>query len=171
MSGVGLTLSKSYRKLNTRLHERAPHYGCSGYLHAPTIAAMMKKYDTVDVLDYGCGKRTLENAIGVTIHNFDPCIPELSAPPAPADIVVCTEVLEHIEPQYLNAVLADLRRLTKQILFATVATVPSSKLLGDGRNSHLIVEPKDWWLDRLAFAGFMEFDTNTNDHGFIVRAV
>jgi hypothetical protein len=168
--GVGRTLSKSYRKLNTRLHEKAPHYGRSGYLHAEAVAALMVQFDTNDVLDYGAGKCTLQAALQLPICNYDPCIPELSAPPAPADIVACIEVLEHIEPDYLEAVLADLRRLTRQALYATIATVPSTKRLADGRNAHLIVEERQWWRGRLAAAGFEEQALVLHPNGFYVTA-
>src|SRR6266571_2773516 len=151
-SAVGLTLSKHYRKLNTRLHERAPHYGRSGHLHAATIRTLMMKFETEDVLDYGCGKCTLQEALEIEIRNFDPCVLELSEPPEPADVVACIEVLEHVEPYYLGAVLDDLRRLTKRVMFCTVATVESTKLLADGRNAHLIVAPEEWWMNRFAAA-------------------
>lgn len=170
-STVGRTISKQYRKLNTRLHERAPHYGCSGHLHADTIRALMVEFATADVLDYGCGKCTLQAALGIAINNFDPCILALAKPPAPAQIVACIEVLEHIEPDYLDQVLADLRRLTRRVLFATVATVPSTKLLGDGRNAHLIVQAEEWWLARLAAAGFEARTVDRHQFGFYVTAV
>lgn len=169
-SAVGQTLSKHYRKLNTRLHERAPHYGRSGHLHAATVRTLMMKYETMDVLDYGCGKCTLQEALEIEIRNFDPCIPELSALPAPADIVACIEVLEHVEPFYLPAVLADLRRLTKRAMFCTVATVESTKLLADGRNAHLIVAPEKWWIARLELAGFTIQTVRHHEFGFYVTA-
>ncbi len=172
MSAVGLTLSKHYRKLNTRLHERAPHYGRSGQLHAATIRTLMMKFNTMDVLDYGCGKCTLQDALDIHIRNFDPCVLELSGLPAPADIVACIEVLEHVEPFYLGAVLADLRRLTKRVMFCTVATVESTKLLDDGRNAHLIVAPELWWLDRMAEAGFHVLHViDRHEFGFYVTAI
>jgi len=171
MGAVSRTISKQYRKLNTRLHELAPHYGCSGHLHAGTIRALMTEFATTDVLDYGCGKCTLQNAIGTAINNFDPCIIALAKPPMPADIVACIEVMEHVEPDYLDRVLDDLRRLTMRVLFATVATVPSTKLLGDGRNAHLIVRPEEWWLARLAAARFEVRTVERHQFGFYVTAL
>jgi len=131
----------------------------------------MVEFKTADVLDYGCGKRTLQDALGVAIHNFDPCIPALAKPPVPADIVACIEVLEHVEPGYLDGVLTDLRRLTKLALFATVATVESTKLLDDGRNAHLIVQPQEWWLEQIAAAHFGVRSVVRHDFGFHVTAV
>lgn len=126
----------------------------------------MVEFATADVLDYGCGKCTLQAALGTTINNFDPCILALGKPPAPAQIVACIEVLEHIEPDYLDPVLADLRRLTRRVLFATVSTVLSTKELGDGRNAHLIVQPEGWWLERLGSAGFEARKVERHQFGF-----
>jgi len=168
---VGRTLSKLYRKLNTKLHRSAPHYGRSaGEVHARIVRELMDEFDAKTVLDYGCGKRTLQAALKIQISNYDPCIPQLSAAPAPADIVACIEVLEHVEPQYLAALLTDLRRLTKKALFATVAVVPSTKILDDGRNSHLIVQPEAWWFERLAGAGFTVRDIWRHEFGFYFTA-
>lgn len=171
MSRVGTTLSKAYRKLNGKLHRKAPHYGRSGYLHAARIRTLMMEFQSEDVLDYGCGKRTLQDALGIDIHNFDPCILEFAQEPAPADIVACIEVLEHIEPEYLGPVLADLRALTKRVLFATVAVTPSTKLLADGRNAHLIVEPEEWWLERIARDGFQVRSVERHEFGFYLTAI
>jgi hypothetical protein len=69
--------------------------------------------------------------------------------PDPADIVACTDVLEHIEPECLEDVLADLRRVTKKMGFFTIATRPAKKFLSDGRNAHLIQQDARWWLEKL----------------------
>lgn len=171
MSAVGRTISKPYRKLNTMMHGLAPHYGRSGHLHADAIRALMAEFATSDVLDYGCGKCTLQEAIGIAINNFDPCILALATPPMPADIVACIEVLEHVEPEYLDRALDDLRRLTTRVLFATVATGLSTKRLGDGRNAHLIVQPEEWWIARITAARFSIRSVVRHSLGFHVTAL
>ena len=87
---------------------------------------------------------------GKGLRGYDPAIEGLDAPPNPADIVVCGDVLEHVEPQCLDAVVDDLRRVTKKAALLVVATRPAVKTLADGRNAHLIVESADWWLPRIA---------------------
>ena len=72
-----------------------------------------------------------------------------SGTPNPADIVACTDVLEHIEPECLEDVLADLRQVTKRLGFFTIATRPAKKFLADGRNAHLIQQDAKWWIERL----------------------
>jgi hypothetical protein len=113
------------------------------------VRDLAKSLPATTILDYGAGKRTLERALGFGIANYDPAIEEISAPPDPADLVVCTDVLEHIEPECLDAILDDLRRLTVRAVLLSVATRPAKKTLADGRNAHLIQEPTEWWLPKL----------------------
>jgi hypothetical protein len=143
-----MLITDSYRELNRKLHELS-YYGVSGRVYADRVKALVEELGTRDVLDYGCGKRTLEAALGFAIQNYDPCIAGLDAPPHPADIVACIDVLEHIEPELLDAVLDDLRRLTKRVAFLYIATRPAKKFLPDGRNAHLIQRPFGWWLPKL----------------------
>ncbi len=80
---------------------------------------------------------------------YDPAIEGLDDEPEPADLVVCGDVLEHIEPECLDAVLDDLKRCTVKAIFLTVATRPAKKTLSDGRNAHLIQQPAEWWLPKI----------------------
>tara|TARA_S200002703_G_scaffold107486_1_gene93376 strand:+ start:2423 stop:2824 length:402 start_codon:yes stop_codon:yes gene_type:complete len=102
-----------------------------------------------DVLDYGCGKGTLGAALGREIKEYDPAIPGKDERPVAADIVACTDVLEHIEPDCIDDVLDDLARVTKSVLFVTVCVVPAKKKLADGRNAHILLKPFDWWAGKL----------------------
>ena len=63
-------------------------------------------------------------------------------------MVACIDVLEHVEPQCLESVLDDLKRLTKRVGLFTVHTEPAKKTLPDGRNAHLIQQPPSWWLPK-----------------------
>ena len=64
----------------------------------------------------------LSNALtGFDVRNYDPCIPEYATPPSPAELVVCTDVLEHIEPDKLDAVLNDIIRLSSKGAFLVAA--------------------------------------------------
>lgn len=141
-------ISESYRAQNTKLHENV-HYGVSGHKTAQTVAHLAENYGTRDILDYGCGKRTLETALGFKIHNYDPCIVGQDSDPAPADVVVCGDVLEHVEPEFLDNVLDDLQRVTKKVAYFVIATRPAKKILPDGRNAHLIQEGVGWWMPKI----------------------
>ena len=145
-----MLISPAYRTLNRQLHEARSDYGKSGARWAGSIAQIADKIGAASILDYGAGKGTLARALeGRAIRQYDPAVPGIDAPPEPADLVACTDVLEHIEPECLDSVLDHLRGLTRRVLFAVVATRPAKKTLPDGRNAHLIQEPVEWWLPRL----------------------
>jgi hypothetical protein len=143
-------ISDEYRKLNEQLHKRRA-YGIGGARWADEVRRLHAEHGCTTVLDYGCGKGALKRALmgEITVAEFDPAIPEKHALPHVADLVVCTDVLEHIEPDCLDAVLTHLRLLTRKVALLSIATRPSTKTLADGRNAHLIVEDAAWWIVRL----------------------
>ena len=142
-------ISDAYRELNRKLHGY-PYYGVNGRLYAERIRRLSQDLRTRDILDYGCGKRTLEAALEFQIRNYDPGMPGLDSRPEPADIVACIDVLAHIEPELLDNVLDDLQRVTKRLAFLYIGTRPGKKTLADRRNAGLIQQPVDWWLPKLA---------------------
>lgn len=143
-------ISPEFRELNARLHRDRLEYGVGGGKHADTVIKLAKSNNTTSVLDYGCGKGYLAKAIPWPIWEYDPAIPGKDMSPRPADLVVCTDVLEHIEPDKLIFVLDDLRRCTKQIGYFTICTGPAIKKYADGRNTHLIQQGIDWWRKKLS---------------------
>ncbi len=112
------------------------------------------------MLDYGAGRGSLAEALrllvpaDIRISEYDPAVPRIQDMPVFADLVVTTDVLEHVEPERLGAVLAHLRLLARKAIFAVIATRPSNKVLSDGRNAHLILEQDAWWVERLLKARF-----------------
>ena len=142
-------ITDGYLAMQREFHVKRDDYGIVGQNYVTQVRDLCRRFGTYDVLDYGCGKRTLERALGFEIQNYDPAIPGLDAPPIPADILVCTDVLEHIEPECLDAVLADLNRVTKRCIFVAVSTVAAIKTLDDGRNAHLLQQPLEWWQPKL----------------------
>lgn len=142
-------ISEEYRKQNEELHKINESYGTSGGVYRDLVRPVAQ-YGRKKILDFGCGKRTLSRTLGpaYSVTDYDPCIPGLDTPPVPHPVVVCTDVLEHIEPEFVDNVIAELRRLTLETLVVAVAMMPSSKTLPDGRNSHLSLHPADWWQAR-----------------------
>lgn len=143
-------ISEQYRKIQANLH-RDPTYGHASATYAPIVAGAANVYKPARLLDYGAGKQRLRKAIEPRMGPFEyipyePADPSCCAPPEPCEFVACVDVLEHIEPKYLNAVLDDLKRVIEKAGVITVSTVPAKRLLPDGRNAHLIVESMEWWL-------------------------
>jgi hypothetical protein len=150
-------ITAEFRELNARLHRENLAYGVGGDKEAPTViklAATLKQAGTTDghqpsVLDYGCGKGYLAKNLPFPIWEYDPAIPGKDLSPRPADLVVCADVLEHIEPEKLLVVLDDLRRCIKQVGYFVIHTGPAAKHYADGRNTHLIQQKRPWWEKKL----------------------
>lgn len=142
-------ITPEYLEIQSAYHLQRQDYGVSGHKWADHVRQFSDQLGSRDILDYGAGKESLQRALPFPIKMYDPAILHLSTAPEPADFVVCTDVLEHIEPECLDAVLDHLTSLTKRLLFIEVATRPAAKFLPDGRNAHLIQEPLAWWLPKL----------------------
>lgn len=145
-----MLITEEYRRLNTELHQSRPDYGTSGVKWAQRVSELVQVLGAITILDYGCGKQTLGMALShLLIRGYDPAVPGMDDPPEPAELVVCGDVLEHIEPDCLDDVLDDLRRCTLKGIFLTISTQPAKKVLADGRNAHLIQRPPDWWVPKI----------------------
>ena len=150
-----MLITPEYLTLQKQLHATNEHYGTSGAKYAD-IVRQISKWGRYGILDYGCGRMTLAKALGPAyrVTNYDPCIEGLDFPPVPHEVVACTDVLEHIEPELVENVLGELRRLTKKVALLVINTGPAKKTLADGRNAHISMHPDYWWMDRIKAAGF-----------------
>ena len=145
------TITEEYRKLNEQLHEN-PGYGANNaHRWVSIINDLTWDLETFSVLDYGCGKGNLAKMMTkMPVKSYDPAVPEFSATPAPEDIVICTDVMEHIEPECLDDVIDDLKRVTNIVLVVNIALRPAKKILADGRNAHLILEDIAFWQNKFS---------------------
>jgi hypothetical protein len=149
-------ITEPYRELNKKLHERDPMYGASSGKWAIVASKMAEKNQFASILDYGAGKGDLERGLRqhwagapvCEVISYDPAVPGMEFK-KPCDLVVCTDVLEHVEPECVDAVLDDIRDLTKQLAFITVSTMPAEKTLEDGRNAHVSLHDARWWSDKI----------------------
>jgi hypothetical protein len=152
-------ITESYREQNRWLIENNPKYAISGHNNRDQVRPIAD-YGRKEILDYGCGRKLLAFALGpaYSVFNYDPAVPDCADTPAPREVVYCGDVLEHIEPDCLDDVLADLRRCVIGIGLFRIAIVPSNTSLPDGRNAHLLVHPHEWWKQKLIEAGFKIMD-------------
>lgn len=147
-----MLISKEYRALNKQLHAENPSFGNDNFGWSKYALDLAEKNGYQTVLDYGAGKGRLAKLFaehGRVVQEYDPAIEGKDAAPEPAELVTCTDVLEHIEPEHINAVLRDLRRVTQKRLFLTIYTKPAGKTLPDGRNAHILQKPGSWWHKKL----------------------
>jgi hypothetical protein len=157
VSGIALKMpqliGEEYRALNRKLHETNAEFGSFGHTHKEIVIDFLKLNPTIkSILDYGCGKGTLAKhlvALGYDVREYDPAIPGKDKEPDRADLVVCTDVLEHVELEYLENVIGDISRLSKMATMFAIGLVASSKSLDNESNAHQIIENKFWWCDQL----------------------
>lgn len=145
----------------------------SGLLAGESIVVVIKKVfeqvntrNVVTILDYGCANaiewhqpvkflngRSLPEVIGEKLQGFyryDPCHPLYSRRPSGKfDIVICSEVLEHVPEEELPSLLEDIGKCLepKGIAIFSVCLTKSSCSFLDGTNFHVTVKPKEWWID------------------------
>jgi hypothetical protein len=162
-----LLISETYRAQQQHLHETTD-YGTASIAYAPLVSQIIDTIEVDHLLDYGCGakcnlaatlfrpgfknKPKLEHVQPghkFKYQAYDPGVPKFADLPIPAQMVTCIDVLEHIEPDCLDAVLDHLKKLTEVILFCTVHTGPAAKTLPDGRNAHINQQPMSYWLPKL----------------------
>jgi hypothetical protein len=144
------TISENYRALNRQLHESGDDWGNGDPAFNQLVIQFADQTNAMTVLDYGAGKATLAAAFPEEdIRSYDPAVPGMDAPPCQADLVVSRCVLEHVEPECLDAVLDHVRDLAKVGVLLVVNQALTEKTLPDGRPVHLIPRPMDWWLPRL----------------------
>lgn len=146
-------ISNAYQAQQAHLHEENDAYGSSSVVYAPIVSTFCNNLEITSLLDYGCGKGRLFENLKVnhkmTLQAYDPAVPRFSEAPIPSQMVACIDVLEHIEPDCLDAVLDELQRLTLEVGIFSVCTCAAFKTLDDGRNAHLIQQPMEWWLPKI----------------------
>jgi hypothetical protein len=144
--------SPEYRALLSQMHQEHP-WGTKGFKYLQDVMPFYTLLEAKSILDYGCGQQSLKEAIhdcdpNIDVRGYDIGIPELSASPEAADLVVTTDVFEHIEFVHLKRVLDHTFSLANIGVFHCIALTPAKRTLPDGRNAHLIVKPAEWWLKR-----------------------
>lgn len=165
-------ISDTYKAAQEHLHATT-NYGVASIKYAPLVTQIIDKLEITHLLDYGSGKKMnllkhIKPKGKLTYQGYDPGAgdPELATDPVPAQMVACIDVLEHIEPEYLDNVLDHLRSLTEAVIFLTVHCGPAGKVLPDGRNAHLIQKPMEWWLPKLTSRWELQTVQKTHELAF-----
>lgn len=118
------------------------------------IERVVEKEKPSSILDYGCGQSTLMDVLSEkeyvkNVYRYDPAIPAYSYSHVHSvDLIICTDVLEHIPREYLYSVLYEIHHLSN-IVFFSIGIIEASMILPNGENAHCTIMPKDWWLGYL----------------------
>ena len=147
--------SDSYRKQLVDLHLTS-RKGFGGKVKKlGKLSELLDKQKPKTFLDYGCGKGAMLKSIATAYPKmkctgYDPGWDTYKRMPVGKfDVVMCIDVLEHVEPDYIDNVLKHINTLASKYIWICVDTIPAKKVLSDGRNAHLIVKHNWWWKDKL----------------------
>ena len=121
------------------------------------IANLIKKYEAISILDYGCGKavghveKKLLSPLGIdSVALYDPAIPQWATlPEGTFDGVICTDVMEHIPEQNVDHVLDEIVSKSDKFVFFTISCNPARETLSTGENAHVTIKPPGWWAKKL----------------------
>ena len=156
-------LIDSYKVLH---QEEGKFKGISLVPLVPTLMSLVKENNCKTLLDYGCGKaipydkdRCKEVDLRHPIQKlcnlksfdlYDPAYEKYSKlSKKKYDIVICTDVLEHIAEQDINYVLTEILSRSKKIVFLNISCQPALKHFKEGKfkgkNVHISVFDPSWW--------------------------
>lgn len=146
-----MNLVDQYRKM----HEAGHFAGHSTEKWSDDIKGLIGKTGTQSLLDYGSGKGRqynelrLHEAWGIPIPvMYDPAVPGLDDRyrlKQHYDGVICTDVLEHLEGHQLHKAVTDCLDCASKFVLFSITCRPAKKLLPDGRNCHITIQPPMWW--------------------------
>jgi len=116
--------------------------------YIPTINKLRKDYNLQTMLDYGCGKAQ-HHDLTWKATKYDPAIPEFNVKPIGTfDLVISTDVLEHIPEENIDNIIADIFSYQGKWVFVSVCCRKAREILPNGMNAHATVKPEDWWKDK-----------------------
>lgn len=146
-------ISEEYALLNARMHRDRRGYGANAHSKVGVIWPLIDRYRVKTILDYGSGKGTLKPALlkgnpRLSVFEYEPCFDDVDER-CVCDLVVCFDVLEHVEQDYIDSVLDELFALKGRAVIMIISCRPAKKTLPDGRNAHILVRPPSWWISKL----------------------
>lgn len=143
-----MKISNEYKQQLKQTHE-SKNWGTTSKLPRQVVLAI-EKYKPQSILDFGCGKGQIVNLLKekyphMTVYGYDPAFNEQL--PDSVDMIMSTDVLEHVEPEQLDATLEELNKRCNIVQYHLIACFKAKKFLPDGRNAHLIIKTPDWWQE------------------------
>jgi hypothetical protein len=161
-------ISDKYKKILTDIHTDTP-FGKRSKI--PKFAEdFIAKINPNNILDFGCGKGRLVDKLkeqypDKTIQGYDPGNYKFDCPldDVYVDLLMSTDVLEHIEPEFIDQTLEYLSKRSRYI-YHLIALSPAKLILPDGRNAHLILESKEWWQQKFLNLGYKILDEKYLEH-------
>jgi len=146
-------LSKGYQMTLLETHHKNPHWGSTAQRVLVNNWSVLNRVLPQKFLglDYGCGTGQLKKTLaklrpGAVIVEYDPGMPnKAQLPPEQFHWVFNIDVMEHVEPEYVDDVIKSIFSKALDGAFFNIACRPAKQILVDGRNAHLtIMTPAEW---------------------------
>ena len=142
-----MLITDYYRMLNEQMHRLHQFDGNDSMMHFYSILSYAQKIKAETILDYGCGSAEIGRHMPLKVHNYDPNVPEFAPDPPPCDLLICLDVLEHVEPWCIDAVVEHMQERAVLGMYLHIALAPDeTKVLPDGSNPHSIIRSAEWWI-------------------------
>ena len=145
------------------VHNKEKEYGKTAIRWVNTVWDIIEKTQCSTILDYGCGKGVISTNIAFFIKNYDPAIKAFCQMPPKAEFVICINVLECVEPEFLNNVLDHLEFLTEKGAFIVIDTKPSPITMLNGENEYTNLKSVDEWKSLILKHFLVLYDMSTED--------
>ena len=150
--------TNAYKQIHAENPVFGSRYDAGGLTSKIDIAIKsVSKNNIYSILDYGTGKGALVNHLRNTldekylIDGYDPAVEEwIEKPQKQYKLVTCIDVLEHLEPSSIDAVLNEIKTITEGFCFLLIDLQPAVQYLQNGRNAHTLLAPYDWWAAKLS---------------------
>jgi len=122
------------------------------------LKTFIKESSPSSILDFGCGKGNLVSTLGeqypdIDVYGYDPANPQFASETPCVDMVVSTDVLEHVEPEHIEDTI-EMLSLKAKFHYHLISCAPAKLILPDGRNAHLIQEGPAWWRQKFETYGY-----------------
>lgn len=135
------------------LHKQKPDFGTSSIAFWNDIKQLFAFLNPKTIIDFGCGKGILAEKIntlkGKKCLKYDPAIEEYNTlPNFVSDLIICTDVLEHVPESILMQVIYKIETHSKYA-FLNISCRRAGAILPDGSNAHCTIYPPRWWKDIL----------------------
>jgi cyclopropane fatty-acyl-phospholipid synthase-like methyltransferase len=120
------------------------------------VQDFLKDESPKSLIDFGCAHGAMINRIKndfpdiLIVDGYDPGVIEYEKfPQQQYDCLVSNDVIEHIEPKYLDSTLIAMNTLFTKSAWLIIACYPAKKILPDGRNAHISLHTPNWWVEKI----------------------
>lgn len=132
------------------LHQDKASFGASSAKLVEEVSLLIRHLKPEVVLDYGCGKGALIEGLAelfpeITFYGYDPAMPGKDVlPTEKADLVLNTDVLEHIPEDEVPGIVENIARISQTVYF-NLHHAPANTILPNGENAHCTIKPPMWY--------------------------